>query len=207
MRFVCVKEGEDYLMCNGTRYDLHEEALSYKDSTFWVYLGVYVGLVLLAGKEDVTLYFYNSVVLKLTTSAIVVGRSKNLKPNEPDKRNLRMLEKITWAYVIKHLMTALRGVTARFANVSGRQRMRSIRQRRMSVRQCLCATLPTAKIPFEIDMKCIYKLPEEDNVTFESKINVWVNSKTAHAPPPQGKPPGIWLFWKILVKFPAMLPV
>ena len=94
MRFVCVKEGEDYLMCNGTRYDLHEEALSYKDSTFWVYLGVYVGLVLLAGKEDVTLYFYNSVVLKLTTSAIVVGRSKNLKPNEPDGRNLRMLERI-----------------------------------------------------------------------------------------------------------------
>ena len=25
--------------------------------------------------------------------------------------------------------------------------------------------------------------------------------------PPPGKPPGIWLFWKILVKFPAMLPV
>ena len=37
-------------------------------------------------------------------------------------------------------------------------------------------------------------------------IYVSVNSKTAHAPPP-GKPPGIWLFWKILVKFPAMLPV
>ena len=82
-------------MCNGTRYDLHEEALSYKDSTFWVYLGVYVGLVLLAGEEDVALYFYNSVVLKLTTSASVVGRSKNLKPKEPDGRNLRMLEKIT----------------------------------------------------------------------------------------------------------------
>ena len=25
--------------------------------------------------------------------------------------------------------------------------------------------------------------------------------------PPPGKPPGIWLFWKFLVKFPAMLPV
>ena len=33
-----------------------------------------------------------------------------------------------------------------------------------------------------------------------------VNFKTAHAPPP-GKPPGIWLSWKILVKFPTMLPV
>ena len=40
----------------------------------------------------------------------------------------------------------------------------------------------------------------------ESPLYVPVNSKTAHAPPP-GKPPGIWLFWKILVKFPAMLPV
>ena len=25
--------------------------------------------------------------------------------------------------------------------------------------------------------------------------------------PPPGKPPGIWLFWKTLVKFPTMLPV
>ncbi|XP_078375515.1 uncharacterized protein LOC144658892 isoform X2 [Oculina patagonica] len=49
MSFICVKEGEDSLMCNGTRYDLHEAALSYKDAMFWVYLGVYVGLVLFAG--------------------------------------------------------------------------------------------------------------------------------------------------------------
>ena len=34
-----------------------------------------------------------------------------------------------------------------------------------------------------------------------------VNSKTAHSPTPPGKPWGIWLFWNILVKFPAMLPV
>ena len=54
MSFVCVKKGEDYLMCNGTLYEPHEEALSYKDTTFWVYLGVYVGLVLFAG-EDVRL--------------------------------------------------------------------------------------------------------------------------------------------------------
>lgn len=61
MTFVCVKVGEDSLMCNGTRYDLYEGALSYKDTMFWVYLGVYVGLVLFAGK-DVILYFYNSVI-------------------------------------------------------------------------------------------------------------------------------------------------
>ena len=36
-------------------------------------------------------------------------------------------------------------------------------------------------------------------------IYVPVNSKTAQ-PLPRGKPRGIWLFWKILVKFPAMLP-
>ena len=39
-------------MCNGTRYDLHEAALSYKDTMFWVYLGVYVALVMFAGKEN-----------------------------------------------------------------------------------------------------------------------------------------------------------
>ena len=33
-----------------------------------------------------------------------------------------------------------------------------------------------------------------------------VNSKTAHAPPP-GQTPGHLTFWKMLVKFPAMLPV
>lgn len=43
-------------MCNGTRYDLHEEELSYKDTLFWVYLGVYVALVLLAGEDSDLLY-------------------------------------------------------------------------------------------------------------------------------------------------------
>ena len=39
--------------------------------------------------------------------------------------------------------------------------------------------------------------------TFYKSHYVPVNSKTAL--PPRGKPRGIWLFWKILVKFPAML--
>lgn len=43
-------------MCNGTRYDLHEAELSYKDAMFWVYLGVYVGLVLFAGKENLRFF-------------------------------------------------------------------------------------------------------------------------------------------------------
>ncbi|KAM7440167.1 hypothetical protein ABFA07_010572 [Porites harrisoni] len=49
MSFVCIKHGESSVLCNGTRYDLPEEALNYKDSMFWVYLGVYIALVLFAG--------------------------------------------------------------------------------------------------------------------------------------------------------------
>lgn len=49
MGFLCVREGEESLMCNGTLYDRHEEALNYKDGSFWVYLGVYIALVLFAG--------------------------------------------------------------------------------------------------------------------------------------------------------------
>ena len=74
MSFICVKEGEESLICNGTRYDLHEEELNYKDGLFWVYLGVYVGLVLFAG-----LYF---VILSLSFAEncdalhFVVGKRK-----------------------------------------------------------------------------------------------------------------------------------
>ena len=49
MSFICVRESDNVLMCNGSRYTLPEEALNYKDAMFWVYLGVYVGLVLFAG--------------------------------------------------------------------------------------------------------------------------------------------------------------
>ena len=65
-------------------------------------------------------------------------------------------------------------VTGRFANVSVRQRpvrqrMKSFRQRLMSVRQRLYVSSPTSKIFCEIDLKCIYKLPKEDNVTFDPR--------------------------------------
>ncbi|XP_022796025.1 DUF21 domain-containing protein At4g33700-like [Stylophora pistillata] len=49
MGFLCVRKDEESLMCNGTQYDPHEEALNYKDELFWVYLGVYIALVLFAG--------------------------------------------------------------------------------------------------------------------------------------------------------------
>ena len=65
-------------------------------------------------------------------------------------------------------------VTGRFANVSVRQRpvrqrMKSICQLQMSVRQRLYVSSPTSKILLEIDLKCIYKLPDEDNVTFDPR--------------------------------------
>ncbi|XP_015752012.1 PREDICTED: DUF21 domain-containing protein At5g52790-like [Acropora digitifera] len=50
MSYICVKEGEISLMCNGTRYDRYEVPLNYKDSKFWIYLGTYLGLVLFAGR-------------------------------------------------------------------------------------------------------------------------------------------------------------
>lgn len=53
MRFICIKDGESSVLCNGTRYD-HEEALNYRDSMFWVYLGVYIALVLFAGLYEGT---------------------------------------------------------------------------------------------------------------------------------------------------------
>lgn len=50
MSFICVKESDDFLMCNGSCYDFYEDVLSYKDLMFWVYLGIYVGLVLFVGE-------------------------------------------------------------------------------------------------------------------------------------------------------------
>ena len=54
MNFTCVKDGESSVLCNGTRYELPEEALNYRDSMFWVYLGVYIALVLFAGLYEGT---------------------------------------------------------------------------------------------------------------------------------------------------------
>ena len=59
MGFLCVREGEESLMCNGTLYDRHEEALNYKDGSFWVYLGVYIALVLFAGESAYKLYSFS----------------------------------------------------------------------------------------------------------------------------------------------------
>ena len=50
MSIYCTRRGEGSLMCNGTIYDVHEDKINYHDNLFWVYLGVYVGLVLFAGE-------------------------------------------------------------------------------------------------------------------------------------------------------------
>ena len=58
-------------------------------------------------------------------------------------------------------------VTGHFTNESVRQHMKSFCQRLMSVHQYVSS--PMSKILCEIDLKCIYKLPKEDNVTIELK--------------------------------------
>ena len=55
--------------------------------------------------------------------------------------------------------------------------MKSVRQRLMSVRQRLYVSSPTSKILCEIDLKCIYNLPKEDNVTFDPRWIVWFGLK------------------------------
>ncbi|XP_032226027.2 DUF21 domain-containing protein At4g33700 isoform X2 [Nematostella vectensis] len=49
MNISCIVVGKEEVICNGTRYMVPEEPINYKDSLFWIYLGVYVFLVLFAG--------------------------------------------------------------------------------------------------------------------------------------------------------------
>lgn len=58
MGFFCVREGEEFLMCNGILYDCYEEVFNYKDGLFWVYFGVYIVLVLFVGELVYKLYFF-----------------------------------------------------------------------------------------------------------------------------------------------------
>ena len=47
----CTYSGEESVICNGTLYSLPEMPLTYTDTWFWVFIGIYVGLVLFAGKD------------------------------------------------------------------------------------------------------------------------------------------------------------
>ena len=41
---------EEKVSCEGTEYEIPEAILTYKDRWFWIYIGIYVGLVLFAGR-------------------------------------------------------------------------------------------------------------------------------------------------------------
>lgn len=47
----CTAKGTEEVVCNGILYAIPEQPLTYKDNLFWIYVGVYVFLVLFAGKE------------------------------------------------------------------------------------------------------------------------------------------------------------
>lgn len=51
----CLREGEK-VHCKDETFDVKESPLTYKDTMFWVFLGVYVALVLFAGKKVLCSY-------------------------------------------------------------------------------------------------------------------------------------------------------
>ena len=46
----CTKVGHDSVICDGTLFRIPEEKISTDDALFWVYLGIYVFLMLFAGR-------------------------------------------------------------------------------------------------------------------------------------------------------------
>ena len=52
---TCLQLSEIEIHCHGLRYDEFEAPLSISDKMFWIYLGLYVVLVLFAGKLTHTL--------------------------------------------------------------------------------------------------------------------------------------------------------
>ena len=50
MELHCVTTHESTIICNGTKYIPEEEPLDWHDEWFWIYLGIYTGLVIFAGK-------------------------------------------------------------------------------------------------------------------------------------------------------------
>ena len=59
MELHCVRTPhESTIVCNGTKYIPEEEPLDWHDEWFWIYLGIYTGLVIFAGKAvGILLYF------------------------------------------------------------------------------------------------------------------------------------------------------
>lgn len=65
----CTFVEEEGVICNGTLYVLPEERLNYHDEWFWIYLGIYAILVLLAGK--VINYFFMHMTKKKTCIGVM----------------------------------------------------------------------------------------------------------------------------------------
>lgn len=61
------------IICNGTKYTLPEEKLTYKEKFFWIYLAIYVALVLAAGSLSDYSYleFYYYLFIIQNTHAVL----------------------------------------------------------------------------------------------------------------------------------------
>ena len=101
MSFNCIKDGESSVSCNGTRYDLPEEALNYRDSMFWVYLGVYIALVLFAGLYEGTSDFPEEVHLRNYNTTLKMEVKYNNKENSLNNKYwLRKLRSYKYMLII-----------------------------------------------------------------------------------------------------------
>lgn len=65
----CVKkEFEDVIVCNGTTYEKPERPLDYHNMWFWIYLGIYIALVIIAGfMSGLTMALMSMDILNLET--------------------------------------------------------------------------------------------------------------------------------------------
>ena len=78
----------------------------------------------------------------------------------------------------------------------------------MNLSQSTSVQFPAKKLKFSIQqISLVWTLCMVLNQSTSEREAVMYRSIPKPPMPPPGKPPGIWLFWKILVKFPAMLPV
>jgi len=46
---MCDVINEEKVSCNGTVFEIPEKVITYMDEWFWIYLGIYVGLIMVAG--------------------------------------------------------------------------------------------------------------------------------------------------------------
>ncbi|XP_076078048.1 uncharacterized protein LOC143048310 [Mytilus galloprovincialis] len=76
---TCVVVSEEIIDCNGTIYQKEEQPLSYTDSEFWIYCGIYVGLVLFAGLTSGLTIGYFSLDITTIKTMTEGGNEKERK--------------------------------------------------------------------------------------------------------------------------------